>query len=362
MTAGAGPLAGIRALDLTRLLPGPLCTQYLADLGAEVIKIEQPGVGDYARTMAGGTADGESSAFFQAVNRGKKSVALDLTQPLGRKRFMQMVEQAHVVIEGFRPGVMERLGVDYPRLAAIRPEIVFVSISGYGQEGDLADKAGHDLNYIARAGLLDQLRDREGQPVIPAFQIGDVSGGSLHGVIAVLAGLVGSLRTGTGARIDVSMTDCCKPFNIGALGLRQDGSSLVDGSHACYAVYETSDGRHVTVAAAEPKFWRRLCAALGREEFIPLQFDGARQQEMKDALGALFASDTRDSWTQRLADIDCCFAPVLAAEEAMAGHSAANSGPALSFALPLRISGHAPSTVWPAPRLGEHDSAFFGSA
>lgn len=367
MPVGEPPLAGIKIIDLTRLLPGPLCTQYLADMGAEVVKIEHPDGGDYARAAldAAPREAAKTSAFFQTVNRGKQSVTLDLADTHQREHLYGLVRAADVLVESFRPGVTARLGIGYPEMSAINPGLVYVSISGYGQSGTLAGKAGHDLNYIAYSGLLDQLRDREGEPVIPGFQIADVLGGSLHGVVAVLTGLVSRQHSGRGRYVDVAMTDCCKPLNIGPLTMSQGPVSLLDGSFACYQVYRTSDRRHLTVGAGEPKFWHNLCAALGLPDLEPHQFNVERQPWVKAELAALFQKHTLAQWCAKLSEADCCFAPVLTVAEAMQDAFSEKgpekvAGGGLKIGLPIRISDHAPDLSAVSPALGEHNPRYFG--
>jgi alpha-methylacyl-CoA racemase len=200
-----GPLTGIRIIDLTRLLPGPVATLHLADLGAEVIKIEDPQVGDYARTL--GTGQGEDSAYFRMINRNKQGLRLDLKKPEGVEIFMRLARTADVIIESFRPGVVDKLGIGYAAVAALNPKIAYCSISGYGQNGPYKDLAGHDINYLGYAGVLDQIGSEGGDPAIPNFQIADLLGGALTGVMGILAVVVEAQRTGKGRYIDVSMTD-----------------------------------------------------------------------------------------------------------------------------------------------------------
>jgi alpha-methylacyl-CoA racemase len=371
MSAREAPLGGIRVIDLTRLLPGPLGTQYLADMGAEVIKVEHPDGGDYARAALdeapGEAAPGEAvktSAFFQAVNRSKHSVTLDLTDAGQRQKLFDLVRDADVLVESFRPGVAARLGFGYPEMSAINPGLIYVSITGYGQSGTLSGKAGHDLNYLGYSGLLDQLRDRHGDPVIPGVQIADVFGGSLHGVVAVLTGLVSRQQSGRGRYIDVAMTECCKSLNIGPMTMSRGPGSLLDGGFACYQIYRTSDNQHLTIGAAEPKFWHNLCAVLARPDLELHQFDVGRQPWLKAELAALFAEHTLAQWCARLAEADCCFGPVLSVAEAMQD-AVREAGPdqvvpaALKFGLPIRISDHAPDLDAVSPGLGEQNSRYF---
>ena len=258
------PLRGVKVLDLTRLLPGPVCTLHLADLGAEVTKVEDTGAGDYARTL--GAKPGAVSAFYRMVNRGKRSIALDLKDARGREAFLALARRADVVVEGFRPGVVDALGVGYDAVRAVRPSIVYASISGYGQDGPRARYAGHDVNYLGYAGVLDQTGARGGPPALSNLQVADLLGGALTTALAIVAALAGALRSGHGRRIDVAMADAALAHNVFALhALVQDGrvaprgEDLLTGGVPCYGVYPTRDGRWLAVGALEAKFWRR-CA------------------------------------------------------------------------------------------------------
>jgi crotonobetainyl-CoA:carnitine CoA-transferase CaiB-like acyl-CoA transferase len=279
------PLHGLRILDLTRLLPGPLATQHLADHGAEVIKLEDTGAGDYARTM--GAMGGDTSYLFQVVNRNKKSLRLDLKHPDGKALFLRLVAGADAVVEGFRPGVMDKLGLGYEALAAINPRLVYCSITGYGQIGPYALRAGHDLNYIGYAGILDQIGTAGGAPAIPNLQIGDLLGGTMTAVMGMLMALIDARGSGRGRHVDVSMTDAALAHAIFPLvevlahgGVRPRGDDLVTGGVPCYGVYETADARHMAVGSLEEKFWSLTCDTLGRPDLKPFHLatgeDGAR--------------------------------------------------------------------------------------
>ena len=268
----AKPLAGIRVLDLTRLLPGPLCTLHLADLGADVIKIEDPTVGDYARGAGSGT-EHAPSAYFLCVNRNKRGLCLDLTQAAGREVFYDLAKTAHVVIESFRPGVVGRLGIDYESIRNINPRIVYCAITGYGQTGPYRDRAGHDLNYCAYAGVSDQIGVRNGPPVVPNIQLADIAGGTLTAVMGILAALLDAERNGAGRYVDVAMADGALATAIIPLAGYLDygkvaprGADMLSGGLPCYGVYETADHRHMAIAAPEDKFWRALCNALQRPD------------------------------------------------------------------------------------------------
>ncbi len=336
-------LDGIRVLDLTRLLPGAVATQILRDYGAEVVKVEPPGSGDYARSLLSG---GGSNPMFEATNRGKKSVVLDLKSEAGREALLRMSESADVLVEGFRPGVMERLQLGWDVLHARNPRLIFATLTGYGQGGAYRDLAGHDLNYLALAGVLDLIGAKDGPPAIPGVQIADIAGGSLQAVIGILLALHARQRTGEGQRVDVSMKDgLAALLTIPlALGSRPRGDDTLSGRYACYNLYRCSDGRWLTVAALEGRFWRNLCEALGVEELVAGQFAPA-QDEAKQKLAAIFATRPAAVWFEQLGPKDCCVAPVLSVAEA----GTFEDCPRLS-ATPARKDGR-------APELGEHQNS-----
>ncbi|MGE5335705.1 MAG: CaiB/BaiF CoA transferase family protein [Nitrososphaerota archaeon] len=321
----APPLAGVRVLDLTRLLPGGYASQMLADLGADVLKIEEPGLGDYARTMPP-FARSVGQAFL-AVNREKRSAAINLKHPRGHEALLRLVDGADVLLESFRPGVLARLGLDYDTLHARNPRLVVCSISGYGQDGPYNQRAGHDLNYIGYAGLLAHLARPGEPPILPGAQFADIAGGSLMAVAGILAALVGRAANGEGRYVDVSMTD-------GALALLpllatrvlngtpepSPGEAELTGALPGYNIYETSDGRYLTVGALEPKFFEHLCQRLGRPDLIARQFprDSAERDAVVAELAAIFRTKTRDEWLVELADADACVGPVNTIAEALA--------------------------------------------
>lgn len=321
----APPLRGMRVLDLSRLLPGGYATQMLADLGADVLKIEEPGIGDYARAMPPFTRT--VGQAFLAVNRDKRSVALNLKHPQGREALLRLVDGADVLLESYRPGVMARLGLDYETLHARNPRLVVCSISGYGQTGPYNQRAGHDLNYIGYAGLLAHLARPGEPPVLPGAQFADIAGGSLMAVTGILAALVGCAATGEGRYVDASMTDGALAL-LPLLGTRvlngtpepAPGEAELTGALPGYNVYETADGRYLTVAALEPKFFQNLCQRLGRPDLIARQFphDEADRDAVIAELAAIFRTKTRDEWLNELADADACVGPVNTITEALA--------------------------------------------
>jgi crotonobetainyl-CoA:carnitine CoA-transferase CaiB-like acyl-CoA transferase len=334
------PLKGLRVLDLTRLLPGPVATLRLAELGADVLKIEAPGAGDDARTMMQSVADkarGQPSEFYRIVNRGKRETRLDLKSQTGLTVLRALVREADVIVESFRPGVMERLGVGYAALAEINPKLVYCAITGYGCAGPFAQRAGHDLNYLGYAGVLDQLRACDGTPVIPNLQIADLLGGASSAVTRILAALWQVARGGNGTFVDVSMTHAVHAHNIVARvalanhdqandpadnDTPRAGNGLLDGGVPCYNVYRTADGRWLAVAALELKFWETLCNALGRADWASRHWSlgqaigGADAAALTQDLANLIAERPLDEWLARFEPLDCCVSPVLSAAEA----------------------------------------------
>ncbi len=365
--AAAGPLAGLRVLDLTRLLPGPVCTLYLGDLGADVVKIEDTGAGDYARSL--GSRPGTVSAFFRAVNRNKRSAALDLKHPKGREAFLALARRADAVVESFRPGVVAGLGVDYASIAAVNPRIVYASISGYGQHGPRAQAAGHDINYLGYAGVLDQTGVRGGPPVLCNLQIADLLGGSATAAIALLAALVGAERTGRGRYVDVAMADASLAHNIFALhALAQwgrtlpRGEDLLTGGVPCYGLYGTHDGRWLAVGALEDKFWQRLCATIERPDLATRAFAfGNEGAQVRRELEAVFAAAPLAHWIERFAGVDCCVTPVRTLDEALEDPQFAARAMVVTqpdgsrqYAPPFKLSDHDFAVAREAPAQGEH--------
>ena len=357
------PLDGITVLDLTRLLPGNAATLMLANFGANVIKIEEPEAGDYGRSMPP-FLDGEG-AVFQLINRGKKSVAVDLKDESGKEAFLNLASRADVVIESFRPGVMARLGLDYETLSARNERLIYVAITGYGQQGLRSKMAGHDINYQALGGILEITGEENGAPVIPGAQIADLAGGAMQAVIGLLLALAARTRTGRGQMVDVSMLDgavwmlpVALAFYQATGTLPQRGAAVLTGRYACYRLYRCADGRWISVGALEPKFWSALCRALGCEKFIPDQFaEDPRRTEIITALSRIFETRSAAEWNRFLAPHDACVAPLRNVAEIMCDFGL-NPGetlvaPKLS-ATPGRLGG-------PAPRLGEHTAEVLGS-
>jgi alpha-methylacyl-CoA racemase len=374
MTDRSKPLAGLRVLDLTRLLPGPVATQHLADLGADVVKIEDTGEGDYARSM--GARPGETSAFFRLVNRNKRALRLDLKQPEGLAVFQRLTLSADVVIEGFRPGVMDKLGIGYERLAELNPRLVFCSISGYGQDGPYAQRAGHDINYIGYAGVLDQIGAAGGPPVVPNFQIGDLLGGALAPLVGLLAAVIDARASGRGRHVDVAMTDAVLAhavFPLAGLLARlappPRGADLLSGGVPCYGVYATADGRHMAVGALEQKFWILLCDTLGRPDLKPFHLAfGAKGEQARRELAAVFASRSQHEWIEVFERVDCCVTPVLHIGEALDNEQLQARGMVVEadglpqLAPPYKLSGYEFTVERAAPAPGQHSEEILREA
>ncbi|WP_265107767.1 CaiB/BaiF CoA transferase family protein [Halosolutus halophilus] len=359
-------LDDVRVLDLTRLLPGPYATQLLADLGADVIKIEDPDAGDYARHLPPRTPDG-TGAVFEAVNRGKRSVTLDLKTDDGRDAFLRLVEDADVLIESFRPGVVDRLGIDYETVSDRNPDLVYCSISGYGQDGPYRDHAGHDLGYVGLAGLLDVTRsDTDERPRIPGYPVADMAGG-LSAAFAIVSALLSRELGGRGGTyLDCSLSDAVLSFSqaVATPALYGDeprpGDGFFTGGHPWYNVYETADDRYVTLSALEPKFWQAFCDAVDRPDLASVHGtrDETEQAALRAELEAVFADRTREEWVE-FATPQIPIAPVLTPAEALdhpqfADRGMVRRGDDPAILSPIRGASPAPSET---PAHGEHTRA-----
>ncbi|HKE42259.1 MAG TPA: CaiB/BaiF CoA-transferase family protein [Casimicrobiaceae bacterium] len=365
------PLAGVRVLDLTRLLPGSVCTLHLADLGADVVKIEDLAGGDYARSLGvpAEAAAGSVSAFYSIVNRNKRSLALDLKQPTGRAAFLRLAAKADAVVESFRPGVVDRLGVGYGEVSVLNPRVVYCAISGYGQDGPYRERAGHDVNYLGYAGVLDQTGTAGGPPALSNLQIADLLGGSVDAAMAILAALFDAQRSGRGRYVDVAMADGALAHNIFPLHMLEmrgsvapRGSDVLTGGAPCYGVYATRDGRYMAVGALEEKFWHELCDLLERPHLRAKQFaTGPDGETVRSEIASLFATRTQREWVERFAGADCCVTPVLALEEALANEQFRARGMIVEsprgcrqYASPFKLSDHRFEIRRDAPAQGEH--------
>lgn len=369
------PLEGIRILDLTHMLPGPFCTMLLADMGAEIIKIENPQGGDSFRNRAPLKVK-EGTAFLM-LNRNKKSVVIDLKSTEGRDFFMRLASTADVVFEQYKPGTAKKLGIDYASVKEHNPAIIYCSLTGYGQEGAYADMPGHDINYLSLSGVLDTIGVADGAPALPGIQIADLGGGAQWSLISLLLALMQRDRTGEGAYLDISMTRCVIPWmslylsQYAADGtVPQRGTTKAGGHYACYRIYETSDGRYVSMGAAEPKFWARFCELVERPDLISDQYaEGERRVELIQEVARLFASQTQAYWIDLLMQENVCFTPVRSFDEVMKDEALTDGGlvstyshpvegEVLNLGFPVDIAGVDTSQVAPAPAYGGDTARF----
>ncbi|MFI2411124.1 CaiB/BaiF CoA transferase family protein [Streptomyces sp. NPDC018947] len=311
-TSGAGPLAGVRVVELAGIGPGPFAAMLLADLGADVVRVDRPGGPGLAIDPA-----------YDVTNRNKRSVIVDLKAPGGPARVLDLAERADVLVEGYRPGVAERLGVGPEACHARNPRLVYGRMTGWGQDGPLAQRAGHDIGYIALTGTLGMIGAHDGPPAVPANLLGDYAGGSLYLVVGILAALHHARATGTGQVVDAAIVDGAAHLStmihgMLAAGSWQDrrGSNLLDGGCPFYGTYETADGGHMAVGALEPRFYAEFTDLLGIPATAPARDDPARWPELREAIAARFRTRTRDEWTAVFADSDACVAPVLSLREA----------------------------------------------
>jgi len=364
-------MEGITVLDLSRLLPGPFCSMILADLGADVVKVESSLVGDPTRAFPPHV--GRESCYFMSVNRNKRSIAINLRRKPGREIVLQLARSADVFLEGFRPGRACLLGLGYDDVRQVKPDIIYCSLSGYGQDGPLRDRAGHDINYIGLGGMLDLLRPKGGAPVMPRVQAADIGGGALYATIGILSGLIARSRSGAGTYIDASIFHgviASLAFSAAALNSPQAGSQQghphLSGVYPCYNVYRTKDGHYMTLGALEPHFWADFCKAIGRDGLVAKQFppDDERATVVAE-LERVFSERTRAEWVEFLADKDVCCEPMNTVEEALAHPQTRRRGMLLEtdhptagalslVGLPFRSSGATPRRVLPPPMLGQH--------
>jgi crotonobetainyl-CoA:carnitine CoA-transferase CaiB-like acyl-CoA transferase len=366
------PLESVRILDLTRLLPGGYATLLLADLGADVVKVEEPGKGDYIRWTP--PLVGDFSTGHIALNRNKRSITLNLRTDGGRDVFVRLVERFDVVVESFRPGVMDRLGLGYEKLRDKNPRLVYCAITGYGQDGPRAQTAGHDANYASYAGMLSIVGEEGRRPVIPGVQVGDLGGGGMAAVIAILTALVRRGRTGDGDFCDVSMTDGivswlsihASEYFAGGKPPERERMHL-SGAYPCYRVYPASDG-WISIGALEPQFWAALCEAIDRIDLIGDAFaQGERRDVVVRELEGLFSSRSRDEWMKLFDGKDVCVAPVNDFSEAFADEQVRHREMVVNLELPgtgafetignpIKLaSDEAPTLRRPPPGMGEHN-------
>lgn len=314
-------LKGVRVLDCTRLIPGPFATHLLAEMGAEVLKIEQPEVGDYARELEP-RVDG-TWTVFRSLNRNKRSISLDLKHPKGREIFLKLVETSDVVIESFRPGVMDKLDLGFDVCKCYNPNLIYASLTGWGQTGPYAQLAGHDINYLSIAGLIGLSTTSTGEPAILGTQIADFVGG-YHGAMTILAALYErTQRPFHSIYLDIAMLDAVLAMELIPVLNTLSGrrikprDDLLLGKYVCYNLYETSDGRYVSLGCSEKKFWERFCHAIDRQEWSELQLSEANGEGIHGVLKEIFKSKTMLEWAEIGEFSDCCLFPVLDSEEVL---------------------------------------------
>jgi alpha-methylacyl-CoA racemase len=370
------PLSNVRVLDLTRLLPGGFCTLLLADLGADVIKVEDTGAGDYVRwapPLYGSdeqTPLGTRSALYLALNRNKRSIRLDLKQEGGKQALLRLTESADVLVESFRPGVLDRLGIGYEALTQANPALVYCPITGYGQDGPNRDRAGHDMNYLGLNGLLGLTGEAGGPPIQSAGQIADLGGGGMMAAIGILAALHEARRSGEGQMVDISMTDgslswlvmeAARYFCSGEVPRR--GEVMLAGAIICYRPYEAKDG-WVTCGALEPKFWQAFCRGVGREDLAEKQFERPGSEAHKEVT-EIFRSRTREEWRVFNDEHDAMIEPIVDLGEALeselvreremtVSYQQPELGEVRQLGFPIRLSRTPAGIDRPAPALGEH--------
>ncbi|HEV7844632.1 MAG TPA: CoA transferase [Thermoleophilaceae bacterium] len=369
-------LSDVRVLDLSRLLPGGFCSLLLADFGADVLKVEDTGMGDYIRWSPPyyeGADDSAKSALFLALNRGKRSIRLNLKEDAGREVLLRLVREHDVLLESFRPGVMERLGLGYERLREENPRLVYCAISGYGQDGPYTGRSGHDMNYLGLNGLLGLTGDAGGPPVQPGGQIADLGGGALMAAFGIMAALRERERSGEGQLVDVSMFDgslswltlvAAKYLADGAVPRR--GEPELSGGLICYRPYACRDG-WVTLGALEPKFWQAWCRGVGREELVEKQFERPGSEAHAE-VERVFLERTRDEWQAFASEHDCCLEPVLDLDEALDSElvraremvvrleQPGAASPVSLLGVPVKLSRTPGGPAGPGPALGEHTS------
>jgi len=377
------PLEGITVLELTRVAPGALATMMLGDMGAEVVKVEQPVQPDTPRFGGGWCPVGEEGrreAAYSAVNRNKKSVAINLRSAEGRAIFHKLAVKADVILEGFRPGVVKRLGIDFDTISKINPRAIYCSLSGYGQDGPYQDMPGHDVNYISIGGALGLIGEEGGKPVIPLNLVADYAGASLHAVIGILLALMARERTGKGQVVDISYTDgvislmtrlASDYFMSGEVPKR--GQSFLSGAYPCYGVYETKDGRYISIGCLEQWLWENLCRALDREDLIVQGMaQGEKREEVFGELRGIFRTRTRDEWFEELRDKDVCVGKVYELDEVFEDPQVVHRQMVVELDHPIfgkvkqpgigvKLSDTPGSIRSFCPLLGEHTEAVLGS-
>jgi crotonobetainyl-CoA:carnitine CoA-transferase CaiB-like acyl-CoA transferase len=378
------PLSDVKVLDLSRLLPGGFCSQLLADFGADVVKVEDTGMGDYVRWAPPYYGDDEQqslgtrSALYLSLNRNKRSIRLDLKSEGGRDALLRLVKDYDIVLESFRPGVLDRLGVGYERMREVNPALVYCAITGYGQTGPYTQRAGHDMNYLGLVGLLGLTGEPQGRPIQSAGQIADLGGGALMGAFGILAALHEARRSGEGQLVDVSMADGALSWLAMVAGaylcdgeVPRRGDGQLTGRFVCYLPYEAADG-WVTMGALEPQFWARFCAGVGREDLVEKQFETTGSDAWAE-VAEIFRSRSRDEWKAFNDEHDAMIEPVLDLDEALDSElvraremvvewEQPEIGPVRQLGVPVKLSRTPGDVHAPAPALGEHTEEVLAEA
>lgn len=355
-SSSTAPLRGIRVLDLTRLLPGPACTLHLADLGAEVIKIEDTDLGDYA-----------SKPVRTLVNRNKRAIRINLKTEAGRQILIDLAKNADILVESFRAGVMDKLHVGFDNLRAINPALVFCSITGFGQRGTMANEPGHDINFCALSGVADQTGHPETGPALSNVPFGDLLGGTMTAVSGILAALFDAHRSGKGRHVDIAIADSMLAQTILPLALyNQDqqvprvGATALTGAHPCYGIYKTKDQRYIGMGAFEKKFWDAFCELVDRPDLKPHHMPEPPQisDQIKQELSNLFEQHDLSWWKQKLTQSGTCVSPILQVDEAMSHPHFIERGMSLGinknlyFGCPIQMTDFQFSIRHPAPDPG----------
>lgn len=361
-------LEGLKILDLSTNLPGPYCTLLLSDMGADVVKIEEPRIGDQARVLSG--------PFFRQLNRGKRSVKINLKNPAGREAFLKLAEQADVVLESFRPGVVKRLGVDYDAVKKVNERIIYCSISGFGQDGPMRDIPCHDLNIIGLTGIQHMMGLKGGPPVVPPVLIADTATGTLA-ALAIVSALWQRGVKNKGQYLDISMYESCfswhhlnAAFLLAGFGYGA-GEGMLSGAAPAYNLYETADGRHLSIGAVEPHFWAGICRQIGKEHLIGSQFSsGGEADQAKKELSELFLTGTSSRWMELLGPAGLCVTPVLSLEESLEQPQAVHRKVLVSASVkgeelkqlncPVKGTGLDQPRAGAGPDLGEHNEEVLG--
>lgn len=358
------PLDGVRVLDMSRLLPGPMASLLLASFGADVIKIELLPRGDPLRWRK--DRPDEHNNAFDLVNHNKRSIAVNMRHPQGQELVRRLMGTADIFVESFRPGIAASMGLGFDKAQECNPRLIYASLSGFGQTGPLRQAPGHDINFLARSGVLSQMKDSNGRPVVPGAAIADVGAGAFLTAMGILLALNARERSGIGQHVDIGMLEGLLPFlAFPWSAMVNSGAAIVQtGLYACYNVYSAADGKYLALGMMEPKFWEGFCHLVHHSEWIGLQYDVDAQPQLMADVALLFKTRSRDAWLGELGDLDLCISPVLEFSEIFSDPHLNSRGmlpplPSLEgvlqgFGVPIKLSSMTIAPLTPAPRLGEH--------